>query len=137
MKIIELETARIQLREDGIMHIHIKEGREMHLNDAIQVIEAVGKLGNKQKYPVLIDCGEFATIDKEVRIFSASKKANIYTLAEAIAYHSFAHKLLINFYVDYNKPTIETKVFSNNEEAITWLQTFIKNKKYEKYAGRI
>ena len=128
MKIIELETARIQLREDGIMHIHIKEGREMHLNDAIQVVEAIGKLGNKQKVPVLIDCGEFATIDKEVRMFSASEKANVYTLAEAVAYHSFAHKLLIDFYVDYNKPSIETKVFSSNEEAVDWLKKIAQDK---------
>lgn len=128
MKIIELETARVQLREDGIMHIHIKEGREMHLNDAIKVVGAMGKLGNHQKYPVLIDCGEFATIDKEVRIFSAGKEANIYTLADAIAYHSLAHKLLIDFYVNHNKPTIETKVFTDNEEADVWLKTFIKEK---------
>lgn len=128
MKTIELETARVQLREDNIIHIHIKEGREMHLNDAIKVVEAMGTLGNKQKYPVLIDCGEFATIDKEVRIFSASKEANIYTLADAIAYHSWAHKLLIDFYINHNKPTIQTKVFTDNEAAVVWLKTFVKDK---------
>jgi hypothetical protein len=128
MGIVELETARVELRADGILHIHIKEGREMHLNDAIKVVEAMGTLGNKQKYPVLIDCGEFATIDKEVRVFSASKEANIYTLADAVAYHSFAHKLLVDFYVNHNKPSVETKVFTDNEAAIVWLKTFIKNK---------
>lgn len=128
MGTVELETTRVELRADGIMHIHIKEGREMHLNDAIKVVEAMGELGNKQKYPVLIDCGEFATIDKEVRVFSASKEANIYTLADAVAYHSFAHKLLVDFYVTHNKPSVETKVFTDNEAAIVWLKTFIKNK---------
>jgi hypothetical protein len=129
MKTVELETASITLRNDGIMHIHIKEGKEMQLNDAIKIVDAMGKLGNQQKHPLLIDCGEFATIDKEVRIFSASKEANIYTLADAIAYHSFAHKLLVDFYVNHNKPAIQTKVFPSNEEALAWLQTFIKDKK--------
>ncbi len=126
MGTVELETACVELRADGIMHIHIKEGREMHLNDAIKIVEAMGTLGNKQKYPVLIDCGEFATIDKEVRIFSTGTDANIYTLADGIAYHSFAHKLLVDFYVDHNKPSIQTKVFPDNETAIVWLKTFVK-----------
>lgn len=129
MKTIELDTASVTLRDDGIMHIHIKEGKEMQLNDAIKVVEALGTLGNKQKYPVLIDCGEFATIDKEVRIFSASKDANVYTLADAVAFHSFAHKLLVDFYVTHNKPAVQTKVFPDNDLAITWLKTFVKDKK--------
>ena|ERR1700739_1041556 len=128
MKKIELETATVCLRDDGIMHIHIKEGNEMHLQDAIKVVEAIGKLGNKQKFPVLIDCGEFATIDKDVTLFSVSKEANIYTSADAVAYHSFAHKLLADFYLNHNKPSIPTKVFQDNESAIVWLKTFLKNK---------
>ena len=129
MKTIELKTAIVSLRSDGIMHIHIKDGADMQLTDAIQVIEAIGKIGNKQKFPVLIDCGEFASVDKEVRIFSASKEANIYTCADAVAYHSLAHKLLADFYVNHNKPQIPTKVFPDNESAIVWLKTFLKDKK--------
>jgi hypothetical protein len=128
MKTIELKATTVQLRDDGIMHIHIKEGNEMQLEDAIEAVETMGKLGNKQKFPVLIDCGPFATIDKDVRIFSASKEANIYTSADAVAYHSFAHKLLADFYVNYNKPSIPTKVFLDNISAIEWLKTFQKEK---------
>lgn len=129
MRTIELKATTVQLRDDGIMHIHIKENNEMQLEDAIQVVETMGKLGNKQKFPVLIDCGEFATIDKDVRIFSASKEANIYTSADAVAYHSFAHKLLADFYVNFNKPSIPTKVFQDNESAIVWLKAFKKDSK--------
>ncbi|HEX7414995.1 MAG TPA: hypothetical protein VF411_13205, partial [Bacteroidia bacterium] len=75
----------------------------------------------------LIDCGEFATVDKEARIFSASEEANVYTLADAVAYHSLAHKLLVNFYVNHNKPEIPTKIFPDNESAIVWLKTFVKD----------
>jgi hypothetical protein len=131
MKTVELQTATVSLRNDGIMHIHIKEGNEMELGDAKEVIEAIGKLGNKQKFPVLIDCGEFATVDKDVRIFSASKEGNIYTSADAVAYHSFAHKLLADFYVNHNKPTVPAKVFKDNDSAIVWLKTFLQIKNTE------
>ena len=130
METIELKSASVHLRKDGIIHIHIKGGNEMQLTDAIHVVEAMGKLGNEQKYPVLIDCGAFASIDKEVRIFSASKEANIYTLVDAVAYHSFAHKLLVDFYVNHNKPQIPKQVFKDNPSAIVWLKTFVPNKNY-------
>lgn len=132
-KIIELQASIVTLREDGIMHIHIKSGAQMELKDAVEVVEAMGKLGNKQKFPVLIDCGEFASIDKDVRTFAASKKANIYTSADAVAYHTLAHKLLADFYINHNKPEIPTKVFKDNESAIAWLRTLKKQGSINQY----
>ena len=126
MGTVVLKATQVQLREDGIMHIHIKDNAEMEVADAIQTVKAMGKLGNGKKFPVLIDCGEFASVDKEVRIFSASKEANIFTSADAVAYHSFAHKLVADFYINHNKPEIPTKVFPDNESAIVWLKTFKK-----------
>lgn len=125
MKKIELKNSTVSLLEEGIIHIHIKRGSEFELTDAVQAVEAEGTLGGKKKYPVLIDCGEFASVDKEARIFSASPESKIYTLAEAIAFVSLGHKLVADFYIKHNKPSVETKSFPTNEEAIAWLKTFI------------
>ncbi len=125
METIELKCSRVSLRDDGIMHVHIKKGDEMELMDAIQVVEAIGKLGNSKKFPILIDCDEFSSVDKEVRTFAASEDANIYTSADAIAYHSLAHHLTAKFYVNHNQPKVPTQIFPNNDEAIGWLKTFL------------
>jgi hypothetical protein len=125
-KNIDLKASTIHLRKDGIMHVHIKDGADMALADAIHVVEAIGILGSGKKFPVMIDCGEFAVVDKEARAFFATKEANIYITADALAYHSFAHKLLADFYVNHNKPQVPTKVFLDNESAIVWLKTFRK-----------
>lgn len=124
METIDLKAASVQLRDDGIMHVHIKEGADMGISDAIQVVNAMGKLGNQKKFPVLVDCEEFATVDKEARDFWAKRNANIYTSADAVAYHSFAHKMVADFYVNNNKPEVPTKVFLDNESAIEWLKTY-------------
>ncbi|HWY10856.1 MAG TPA: hypothetical protein VN026_06015, partial [Bacteroidia bacterium] len=108
----------------GILHIHIKAGSEIELTDAVQAVEAEGILGGGKKYPVLIDCGEFASVDKEARVFSASPESKIYTLSEAIAFVSFGHKLIADFYIKHNKPSVPTKSFPTREEAIRWLKTF-------------
>ncbi len=125
MGTIELKHSTVSLMDNGIMHIHIKGGNELELTDAVLIVEAMGKLGGGKKYPLFIDCDEFASVDKEVRVFSASAESNIYVLAEAIAYDSLAHKLISNFYIKYNKPSVPTKTFPDKEEAIAWLKTFI------------
>ncbi len=127
MKTITLDSAEVRLRKDGILHIHIPSGAEMQLGDAVQVVEAMRVLGKGKKYPVLIDAGEFATIDKEVRIFSAGEESNIYTLADAIAYSSLAQKLVADFYVKHNKPVVPTQVFPDKAGALKWLKTFVKS----------
>jgi hypothetical protein len=126
MKMIELKNTTVDLRKDGILHIHIKSRADMQLNDAVQVVEAMGELGKGKKFPVLIDAGDYTNIDKEVRIFSASPEGNIYTLADAVAYNSFAQKLIADFYLNNNKPSVPTKVFSDESKAVEWLKTFLK-----------
>jgi len=124
MKKINLEKSVVELTDDGIMNIHIKEDQDIELNDAVLIVDAMGKLGEQKKYPVLIDAGEFSSVDKEARIFSASIESNIYTLADAIAYCNLAQQLMAQFYLKYNKPSIPTKVFADKEEAIVWLKSF-------------
>jgi hypothetical protein len=125
MKAIELKKSSVSLLDEGILHIHLKGGTEIELEDAVLIVEAMGKLGGEKKLPVLIDAGEFVSIDKEVRIFSASPESNIYTLADAIAYVSLAQKLIADFYIKYNKPVVPTKDFPSKEDAIEWLKTFV------------
>ena len=124
MKTIELKKSTVSLLDEGVLHVHIKDGSEMELSDAILAVEAEGKVGGGKKYPVLIDCGEFASVDKEARVFSASPESNIYTIASAIAFVSLGHKLLANFYIKHNKPSVPTQMFKTKEEAIEWLKTF-------------
>lgn len=124
MKKIELDKSIVELTKEGIMCIHIKADSDIELKDAVLIVEAMGKLGNQKKYPVLIDAGEFSSVDKETRIFAASIESNIYTLADAVAYCNLAQQLMAQFYLKYNKPTVPTKVFADKEEAITWLKTF-------------
>jgi hypothetical protein len=125
---IELKKSIVTLMDNDILHIYIKPGAEMGLSDAILIVEAMGKISKGKKHPVLIDAGEFASVDKEVRIFSASEESNLYTIADAIAYYSFAQKLVADFYMKNNHPVVPTKVFPTKEEAIKWLETFKETK---------
>ena len=123
---IELKKSVVTLLDNGILHIHLKPGAEIELSDAILIVAAMEKIGKGRKYPVLIDAGEFTSVDQEARLFSASKESNLFTLADAIAYYSFAQKLMADFYISYNQPVVPTRAFSSKEEAMQWLETFRK-----------
>ena len=120
------KNIEVTLLEDWIMHIHLKSNSEITLNDAVFALEEMGKLTKGKKLPVFIDAGEFCDIDREARIFSASEESNIYTLADAIPYDNLGQKLIANFYLKQNNPSVPTKVFSEKKEAIKWLKTFLK-----------
>jgi hypothetical protein len=123
---IDLKKSFVELLPSGILHIHLKSGSYIELSDAVLIFEAMSKLGKGKKYPVLIDAGEFTSIDKEARTFAASAGANIYTMADAIAFLNLAQKLLAEFYLKNDKPVVPTKLFSHKSEALAWLKTFIK-----------
>jgi hypothetical protein len=123
----KLKKINVTMLVEGIIHVHINEGCDVDLSDAVLAVEEMGKLGGGKKYPVLVDAGAFSSTDKEVRLFSASAESNIYTLADAIAYYNLGQKLLADFYVKHYQPVVPTKVFAKKEEAIQWLKTFKKN----------
>ena len=126
MKKSKNKGIEVTLLQEGSLHIHLKEHTEITLNDALLALEKMGEISKGKKLPVFIDAGEFCTIDSEARIFSASEENNIYTLADAIAYSNLGQKLIANFYLNQNNPSVPTKVFSEKEEAVTWLKTFLK-----------
>ena len=126
MTSINSEKTIVSLIEDNIIHIHLKSNQEIALNDAQEVLESMGIVGEGKKYPVFIDVGEFVNIDDDVRTFSASKAGNIYTIADAIAVDNIAQKLLANFYLKNDHPKVPTKVFNNKHDALAWLREFKK-----------
>jgi hypothetical protein len=125
MRTIDLKTAIVHLRDDGILHLHIKSHAEVDMTSAKEILKAMRMLGGGLKYPVLIEAGELARIDPEVRIFSASAEGNIYTLADAVAYESLAQKLIARFYLAHDKPVVPTEIFPDQAEAIEWLRRFV------------
>lgn len=125
MKFTKHPNITIKLLKEGIMHIHLNANSEITLNDAVEVVEAIGEISKGKKLPVLIDAGEYCVIDKEVRLFCASEGGCLYSSAEAIAYGNISQKLMSNFYMNFNRPVVPTKSFSDKKDAIQWLETFL------------
>ncbi|HIA37624.1 MAG TPA: hypothetical protein EYN89_13060 [Flavobacteriales bacterium] len=121
---IELKTAVVLLRSDGIICIRVRDDAEVELEDSLETFEAVKKLGKGVKMPVLVLTGEGGTVSEESKRFSASKQAGEPTLAEAIVVRNFAHKLLVNFLIKFYRPGRPMRMFTSKGEAVEWLKSY-------------
>ena len=108
---MKTKNIEVFLMKEGILHIHLMKNAEITLNDSILAVEEMGILTKGKKIPVFIDAGEFCTVDKGARIFSASKESNTCMLADAIAYSNLGQKLMAHFYTKENNPSVPTRSF--------------------------
>ena len=118
-------TMQVSLRSDGLIQIMPEPGQRIILENVKLQIEAIGKLGDGKKFPVLVMAGTDNTIDTEVMNFVARPNSNPYALAEAYVISNISHKLLANFYLNINRPDRPTKAFTKEKDAIIWLQKFL------------
>lgn len=122
---IELEIASLWMRQDGIMVVHISDIRPIELADAMEIVKAEGVLSKGRKVPILHLFDKDTLPGKEVREYSASPESSTYCSAEAFVANTLAQKILGNFYVRINKPSVPSKMFLTEEEAIEWLTFFL------------
>lgn len=121
-KIYEYRISRVGLRYDGIMHIDIKSNELFTADDYKDVLKAVFEVGHGQKFLNLITIGKFTTADHDSRELSTSLEGGLYKLADAFVIQSLSQKLVANFYMNFHKPSVPTRFFNSEVEALEWLK---------------
>jgi hypothetical protein len=126
MKKITTRTAEISYEPSTrIVRVKILPGAEIELADAIQNHSATKMLTNNDNYLVLVDGRVNLSVSREARNYASQEKADEGRIAEAFIITSTANKLIGNFYMNVNKPSIPTKIFSSEDKAIEWLEGFL------------
>jgi hypothetical protein len=125
MKTIQTKVAYFSYdSRSRILRMKIMEDASIEVEDAIQNYEAASSLTNGEKHLLLVDAQANVYISKETRIYSAQTKPNS-PLAMALIVNSTANRLIGNFYINFNKPKVPTKLFPTEEKALKWLEEFL------------
>ena len=122
---IQFTHSEIFLREDGIVEILIKESSFIGRDECVEVVDSYKEILEPKKYPLLHIIEDYVTIDKEAREFAASKEGLMFSKVEAFVINSLAHKILANFYIKVNRPSVPTRFFRSKEEAEEWLSKYL------------
>lgn len=122
---IELKHSTVFLRADGIVEIQVRENADISEKECVEIKNAYEEILEPKKYPLLHVVGNYVTFDKSAREYSSSEDGLKFSLAEAYVINSLPHKILANFYIRVNKPSVPTKFFGTKQEAVAWLLKYV------------
>ena len=108
--------------EDLIFRVEFFQGVEIELSDAEIIFQHFRMLANGQKYCVLLDASKEVTTSPEARAYVANQERSSWKIAFAIVTNTTANKLVGNFFIQFNKPVSPTKLFTNEEAALKWIE---------------
>jgi hypothetical protein len=115
----------IVLLGNYIFRMKIFSGASLEVSDAEAMHEYFGKISNGNKYCILVDALSDFTSTPEVRAKIATAEYASRRIATAFVTKSMANRLVGNFFIQFNKPATPTKLFSDEESALVWLNEHI------------
>lgn len=122
-----LHYCHIEFWNNGILYLHLNDNYEVQLEDIIE-LDALLEQNFNQKAPycILVNPGRYTSISKEAREYSESNKRNQMTQATAVIVKSLAHRIVINFLINFShQRAVKMQMFDSKEKAIEWLLSFM------------
>ena len=125
-KVLESHRHRISTIEfwdNGIIYIKLDDNEEVRLEDSKAQFDFLkSKFDGINRFKVLVEPGRYTEISKEAREFSAQPESNKMTMASAVVVKSLAHRIIINFIINFTRQeAMKMKMFESKEKAIEWL----------------
>lgn len=120
---IETHQIKIKYRDDGIMHLHYKDGI-LNLEDSRKIFKMIRENCPWEVSPILATGNTFSGLDNESRIFWGSPEVTQHCSAISMLTNTLGSKLLANFFLKLAKPAVPTRFLSTEEECILWLKSY-------------
>lgn len=118
---IELDHSKLILRNDQIVEIHLEDNFYFTLKESLEINEALIKITKSVPHKIIVIAGDLSLNDSDSRNFSSTKKASDPILAMALVTKSLPQKIMANFIMNFQKPLVPTRAFSEIKDAEKWL----------------
>jgi hypothetical protein len=102
--------------------MQVNEGHNLTLSDAENIGKVFRQWAEGKKFAVLLDATLYFTVEPAAMQLLSSKEFTKDRVAAAMVTSSLANRLIGNFFVQLTKKRSSSKMFSNENEAIKWLQ---------------
>lgn len=122
----EAVTAKywLALGDDGILRVKIREECSVHIEDIRLFYEAYDRLTDNRPVPWLVDATKSYSITREAQEYGAAQSHR--RLGMAVITGSAWTKVMLNAYSSVFRPQSPLRVFTNEADALEWLQQFLK-----------
>ncbi len=110
--------------KDGICRTKTAPMAEIDLTDAIENTNAVSSFYTNKKYPLLIDSREIKSMTRDARKHFSTNGREVRINCFAVLVKSPLSKVIGNFFIGLNKPSVPARLFDNEEDALDWLNRY-------------
>ncbi|VAW78574.1 hypothetical protein MNBD_GAMMA15-616 [hydrothermal vent metagenome] len=114
---------RIWLGEDGIMRIECPQDYHLTLED-MQALNRQHREISVECRPVLAYGESVAAADHDAQLYASSDEVIEVISAMAIIVRSFFTRAIADIFMKFHKPPYPTRLFSNEADALVWLQAY-------------
>ena len=118
--------------EDGVLIAHPNREVEFSLQDFKSILKASHAFASEsdEEFYFIIDLrGEGMNSTPESREYFANNPYNKYRLADAIIIDSLPNKLIVNFFINFNKPSVPARMFNDMDSAKKWINSMKKKRR--------
>jgi hypothetical protein len=125
MQYPEHETRTVIFTFADIIIGRFRAGAEVGLEDARENVALCLRMNAGRKRPLLVDLRAVKSQSAEARGYLAGPEGTEVCTAVGLLIGSPLSRVVGNFYLGMNKPPVPTRLFTSEEEAQTWLRSFL------------
>ena len=108
----------------ALLVVRVKPNVNFNSDDSISLLKSIEELVGHTPHKAMVDLGKFTSSSEQSRkLYKESEYINLYRKADAFIVRGMFTRLLINTFLSITKPTIPTKSFSNEKDALLWLDS--------------
>jgi hypothetical protein len=117
----ETPKMKFKVTTDNIIYIECESNTTMTLDDGKSSTQIIGEMLNYRPLPMLCDLSNVVKMSRECRQhFAGPEHAAIFSKC-ALIVASPIGKIIGNFFLGANRPLRPTRLFTDKDEALTWL----------------
>jgi len=102
--------------------VYLLEHANLEADDIRKIQVAKRSLIQDKKHTVMFVAPKQGSVSREARALSASDEVNMNAIGKAIVTPGLVARMVSNFFLYMNKPSIIHQVFDNETDAINWLK---------------
>lgn len=121
-KPIETECCTFQVTNNCIVVTKFRHGATVGVDDMKDIEEILFKITERQPFLTLLDLSnKYVSFDDEARAYAAQGPITGNIISQAIVVNTLPVRMVVNFYLRFNRPRYPARAFNKNRQAIDWL----------------
>lgn len=123
MKTKKTTGATVHYRDDKIVHI-VYDNKLFSKAEVESIFNFIREHNPWEVAPILATGSTFTNFEGDAMKFLTSEVVLQYCSAVAMVSKTLGEKIAANFYLNLSRPLRPTKVFTTEQDAITWLKQY-------------